>query len=78
MQEVKNLSHATVSLSNGGKVVVLNTGAIITPEAEAMLQALHSRSIGGLTAHLEVLAEKGPEKFMSSYYVGYGHKSIGD
>ena len=78
MQEVKNLSHTTVSLSNGGKVVVLNTGAVITPEAEAMLQALHSRSIGGLTAHLEVLAEKGPEKFMSSYYVGYGHKSIGD
>jgi thymidylate synthase ThyX len=43
-----------------------------------MLQALHSRSVGGVSEHLKVLAEKGPEKFMSLYYVGYGHKSIGD
>lgn len=57
---------------------MLNTGAVINPEAEAMIQALHSRSIGGVAKHLEVLAEKGAEKFMSSFYVGYGHKSIGD
>lgn len=78
MKAVTELPHTTFPLSTGGKVVVLNTGAIITPEAEAMLQALHSRSIAGISGHLEVLAEKGAEKFMSSYYVGYGHKSIGD
>ncbi len=76
--DVKQLQHKQKDLENGGVVLVLNTGATITPEAEAMLQALHSRSIGGIKSHLEVLASKGPEKFMSTFYVGYGHKSIGD
>jgi thymidylate synthase ThyX len=43
-----------------------------------MLQALHSRSVGGIKNHLQVLAEKGAENFMEKFYVGYGHKSIGD
>lgn len=43
-----------------------------------MLQALHSRSTGGVAAHLEVLRSRGAERFMATYYVGYGHKSIGD
>jgi thymidylate synthase ThyX len=43
-----------------------------------MLQALHSRSIGGIRHHLEVIAKRGSENFMSTYYVGYGDKSIGD
>ncbi|MDR2416432.1 MAG: FAD-dependent thymidylate synthase [Candidatus Peribacteria bacterium] len=43
-----------------------------------MLQALHSRSVGGINNHLQVLAEKGAENFMEKFYVGYGHKSIGD
>ena len=43
-----------------------------------MLQALHSRSTGGIENHLQVLAEKGADNFMSKFYVGYGHKSIGD
>lgn len=75
---VVELKHATRNLPDGGFVLVLNTGAIITPEAEAMLQALHSRSIGGIREHLKTLAEKGAEKFMDTFYVGYGHKSIGD
>jgi len=75
---IKTLNHVVRELPGGGKVLVLDTGAVITPEAEAMLQALHSRSIGGVTEHLRVLAERGSEKFMSTYYVGYGHKSIGD
>lgn len=78
MQELASLHHVIIPLQNGGKILALNTGAVITPEAEAMLQALHSRSIAGIDGHLKVLAEKGPEKFMSTYYVGYGHKSIGD
>lgn len=75
---LETLTHTRHPLSGGGKVVVLNTGALIGPEAEAMLQALHSRSIGGIDAHLLKLAKSGAEKFMSTFYVGYGHKSIGD
>lgn len=76
--DLKSISHTQKPLKNGGMVLVLNTGAVIGPEAEAMLQALHSRSIGGIKSHLEVLAKKGPENFMANFYVGYGHKSIGD
>lgn len=76
--EIKNLKHHELPLSDGGKVVILDPGATLTPEMTAMLQALHSRSIGGINSHLKILAEKGADKFMSSYYVGYGHKSIGD
>jgi len=36
--------HATRELSNGGFVLALNTEAKIDGQAEAMLQALHSRS----------------------------------
>jgi thymidylate synthase ThyX len=80
MPSIKNspLKHARVDLENGAMVLVLDTGAIITQEAEAMLQALHSRSSKGVLSHLEVLRKKGPEDFMASFYVGYGHKSIGD
>ena len=53
--EISDLAHVTRELPNGGFVLVLNTGAVITPEAEAMIQALHSRSIDGIRGHLEVL-----------------------
>ncbi len=76
--DLESIKHVQRTLPNGALVLVLQSGAIITPESEAMLQALHSRSIGGIKSHLEVLAKKGPEKFMSTFYVGYGHKSIGD
>src|SRR5262245_12045885 len=75
---VENLKHSKVDIEGGGVVIVLDTGAVIGPEAEAMLQALHSRSIGGLESHLKIVAEKGPDNFMKNFYVGYGHKSIGD
>lgn len=48
------------------------------PEVVAMLQALYSRSPTTVRTHLAQVQERGPEKFMSRYYVGYGHKSIGD
>ncbi len=76
--QVKDLVHTTRHISNGGEVFVLDTGAVIGAEAEAMLQALHSRSVGGLLEHLKKLQKSGPEKFMSTFYIGYGHKSIGD
>jgi thymidylate synthase ThyX len=75
---IDNLKHSQVNITGGGKVIVLDTGSVIGPEADAMLQALHSRSIGGLESHLKILSEKGPDNFMKNFYVGYGHKSIGD
>ena len=50
----------------------------VPPEANAMLQALYSRSPKSVTEHLKQVEKVGPEKFMKNYYVGYGHKSIGD
>jgi thymidylate synthase ThyX len=75
---IENLKHSKVEIEGGGKVIVLDTGSVIGPEADAMLQALHSRSTGGLENHLKILVDKGPENFMKNFYVGYGHKSIGD
>lgn len=43
-----------------------------------MLQALYSRSPKSVREHLKQVKKSGPEKFMSKFYVGYGHKSIGD
>lgn len=78
MQDIKQLKHYEAPLSYGGKIVVIDPGATLNAEATAMLQALHSRSTEGINGHLQVLAERGAEKFMSTYYVQYGHKSIGD
>lgn len=50
----------------------------VPPEATAMLQALYSRSPKSVVEHLEHVRKVGAEKFMANYYVGYGHKSIGD
>ncbi|MCR9073859.1 MAG: FAD-dependent thymidylate synthase [Alphaproteobacteria bacterium] len=50
----------------------------VAPEANAMLQALYSRSASSVVNHLERVQERGFRKFMESYYVGYGHESIGD
>jgi thymidylate synthase ThyX len=70
--------HVVEDLASGGFVLVLNPEAKIDGQAEAMLQALHSRSTGGIKHHLKMLKEKGAENFMEQFYVGYGHKSIGD
>lgn len=78
MEKLENLNHYQTDIIGGGKVIILDTGAVIGPESSAMLQALHSRSTGGLESHLKILASKGPENFMKNFYVGYGHKSIGD
>lgn len=50
----------------------------LDPESEAMLQALYSRSPKSVREHLKKVEEVGPQNFMGQYYVGYGHKSIGD
>lgn len=48
------------------------------PEDEAMLQALYSRSAASVVDHLKKVRETKSGKFMETYYVGYGHASIGD
>jgi len=77
-ERISALEHTHVPIKNGGEVIVINTGAVLTAEHVAMLQAIHSRSTGGLRAHLEKLIEKGSARFMEETYVGYGHSSIGD
>jgi thymidylate synthase ThyX len=78
MRDLSELTHHSTPLSSGGEIVVLDTGSLIGPESQAMLGALHSRSPGGIRSHLEVLAKRGSDNFMANFYVGYGHKSIGD
>jgi thymidylate synthase ThyX len=50
----------------------------LPPEANAMALAMYSRDPQSFDVHLEKVKEVGPEKFMAQYYVGYGHRSIGD
>ncbi len=50
----------------------------LPPEANAMALAMYSRDPQSFDTHLETVKKVGPEKFMAQYYVGYGHKSIGD
>ena len=46
MSDISQLNHTSEALKSGGEVIVLDTGAVISPESDAMLQALHSRSVG--------------------------------
>ncbi len=50
----------------------------LTPEDNAMLQALYSRSSSSVLDHLKKVRKTGSGRFMENYYVGYGHKSIAD
>jgi thymidylate synthase ThyX len=50
----------------------------LNSEDVAMLQALYSRSAESVDEHLKRVQIAGSGKFMSTYYVNYGHKSIAD
>lgn len=76
--DISSLKHVRRKLKSGGQVIVVDAGAVLNAEALAMLQALHSRSLGGFDEHMEIVARKGPEKFMRDVYCGFGHKSVGD
>jgi hypothetical protein len=66
--------------ATGGKVVILNTHSTISAEDLAMLQALYSRDPASIESHLSRVGNhaSGKKTFMETYYVGYGHESIGD
>jgi thymidylate synthase ThyX len=76
--DIDKLIHVRRPLNSGGQIVILNDGAIITAEDKAMIQAMYSRSPASIDEHLKKLAQVGSGKFMDTFYVGYGHKSIGD
>lgn len=50
----------------------------LPPESLAMLQALYSRSPASVVEHIKKVEAVGADRFMKNYYVGYGHRSIGD
>jgi thymidylate synthase ThyX len=50
----------------------------LNPEDNAMLQALQSRSPALVADRLEKVRSSGSGNFMDKFYVGYGHRSIGD
>lgn len=60
------------------KLKIADGREVPNPEDLAMLQALYSRSPASVDEHLKKVDAKGSESFMSQYYVGYGHASIGD
>ncbi len=57
---------------------IISPSCEIGPEELAMLQALYSRSYATILNHLSEVIEKGADKFMGTYYLSYGHRSIGD
>lgn len=78
LEKLEKLNHTILPTPSGAKVIILDNGAIISPESQAMLGALHSRNPKGMESHLESVAKRGSDDFMAQFYVGYGHKSIAD
>lgn len=77
--QLSNLKHIQKDVADSdAKIYILDRGEKIDAESEAMLQALHSRSTGGLIHHLNELKKRGSQNFMKTFYSGYGHKSIAD
>jgi thymidylate synthase ThyX len=60
------------------EIHILDGADIPNPEDRAMVQALYSRDPRSVTEHLEKVRRVGSGKFMAQFYIGYGHKSIGD
>jgi hypothetical protein len=58
-----------------GRVITLTTE---DKECLCMLQAFYSRNPNPVEALLEQVQRLGPANFMSKWYIGYGHDSIGD
>ncbi len=62
------------------KVIFLDKKCHIPPETEAMLQALYSRSHQSVLERIKEITDdyERARNFMRKFYIGYGHKSIGD
>lgn len=57
---------------------VLSVQDILSPEENATVQSLNSRSAGGFLVNLKKMISQGAANFMKKFYSGYGHKSIAD
>lgn len=68
----------SLETSTEATVYLIRPKTTIGPQAMAMIQALYSRDPASILWHLLEVARKGADAFMAQYYVGYGHKSIGD
>jgi thymidylate synthase ThyX len=75
MQQTSATAKPQTRTDNEQRVFVMHD---LHPEDCAMLQALYSRSPASVLTHLDKVKEVGAGKFMSRFYVGYGHASIGD
>ena len=60
------------------EIFVIDGHDVPSPEDTAMLHALYSRSPKSVQEHLKQVREKGSSAFHKKFYVGFGHKSIGD
>lgn len=71
-----DLPNPPAVIERGGLRIIVNDN--LPPEANAMTMALYSRDPRSYLVHLTEVMKKGWQKFMAMFYVGYGHKSIGD
>lgn len=79
MRDLNDLSHTTRPLPGGGEVLILDTGALVEAETQAMLAARYSRSVKGALTLIEDMFDRDVGKFMrENYQAGYGHKSIAE
>lgn len=79
MHSPEDLSHVVRSLPGGGQIIVVDTAAVIGPEAQAMMSARFSRWIGPTIKLIEDSFNRDVGKFIrGNYQAGYGHKSIGE
>lgn len=79
MRSLADLSHIELDIPGGGNVLVLDTGALIDPESQALIAARYSRSIKGAKRLIEELFNRDVGAFMrENYKAGYGHKSIAE
>jgi thymidylate synthase ThyX len=60
------------------ELFVLDGTDVPSPEDLAMLSAMYSRDPASVTTHLEKVRRVGSGRFMSTFYCGFGHKSVGD
>lgn len=77
-QKINELADVHIKQYGNARVILVCPKTTIGPQELAMIQSLYSRDPDSILCHLLEVAEKGAEKFMAQFYVGYGHKSIGD
>jgi hypothetical protein len=60
---------------NSADIIIIDS---LPPEESAMSQAIYARKPKSILYTILRILEKGAQNFMSMFYSGYGHNSIGD